>query len=378
MSRFCTVLAGSTCRAIVQALPQAIALVDEQRRFVLANRAAAALFGATADRLRGLSLAEFIPPGTLAPLFRDEGPARMRMIETCVPSTSGVGAPRTLKISAVRLAQWGSVGITARPGAPVVAKREFRLLVLEDVSDRALLEQQLVDTEKQAGMGQLAAGILHEVTNPVTSIGSNLLFVRGAVGECASGEVRAALDASLEQLDHMRQLLGTLSVFPGRRAPTYERADLHDLIHRCLTFVARDAERQGIRTAASFANASLTCEMDVRLMRQVLLNVLKNAMEAMPRGGRVEVRTSCRASAASAPAAAVLEIADTGTGIAESDLRKVFRPLFSTKPRGTGLGLSFCRQAVEEHGGEIRLASRGRGEGATVTISLPLRQAAAD
>jgi signal transduction histidine kinase len=69
-----------------------------------------------------------------------------------------------------------------------------------------------------------------------------------------------------------------------------------------------------------------------------------------------------------------IEIADTGAGIAEADLRKVFRPLFTTKLRGAGLGLAFCRQAVEEHGGEIRLSSRGRGHGTVAVISLPVRQ----
>ncbi len=119
----------------------------------------------------------------------------------------------------------------------------------------------------------------------------------------------------------------------------------------------------------------LACEMDVRLMKQVLLNLLKNAMEATRQNGRIEVRTSYRARHGNDSSSVVIEVADNGIGIAEPDLRNVFRPLFSTKPRGTGLGLSFCRQTVEEHGGEIRVTSPGRNQGTVAIVTLPVRQA---
>jgi signal transduction histidine kinase len=282
------------------------------------------------------------------------------------------GAARTLKISAVRLPAW--TAITATQRAETITSRPFGLLVLQDISDKAGIEELLLETEKQAALGQLAAGILHEVANPLTSIGSNLLFVRSALAH-STDEVLQALNMSLEQLDQMRQLLGTLSGLPGRPPLKYELADLHDIVRRCVTFVAKDAERRRIRLAASFAPSIVACEMDVRSIKQVLLNLLKNAMEAMPEGGRLEVRTSYRPPGPHEPAAVVIEVEDSGLGIAEADLRKIFRPLFSTKPRGAGLGLSFCRQAVEEHGGEIRLTSRGRSQGTLATVSLPVRQA---
>jgi signal transduction histidine kinase len=247
--------------------------------------------------------------------------------------------------------------------------------VLEDVSNRALLEQQLVEKEKQAVLGQLAAGIMHEVGNPLASLGSNLLFLRQALAESHTPEMLEALDSSLDHLEHMRQILGTLSTFPTRRAPLYGIGDLNGAIEGCVRFMAREAERRRIELAMSFSSPLLACEMDVRLIKQVLLNLLKNAMEATPEGGRIDVRTFYRARRRHDPSAAVIEVADTGMGIAESDLQKVFRPLFSTKPRGTGLGLSFCRQVVEEHGGSIRLTSRGRDQGTLAIVSLPIRQA---
>jgi signal transduction histidine kinase len=350
-------------------------LLDDGLHVVLANRAASALFRIDNAHLRGLPITKLIPDGHLASTLRDFGTRRTKVIETCVPNAGRGGAPLTLKMNAVRLAQWAALSGVRRGADPAVAKREFRLLVLEDISEKAMLEQQVLDAEKQTAMAQLAAGILHEVANPLSGIGSNLMFVRSALPHGAPSEVTRALEASLDQLDQMRQLLGTLSGFPGRPAPRFELADLHDVVRRSVTFVEKDAERRRIRLTVSFAMPSVACEMDVRLIRQVLLNLLKNAMEAMPHGGRLDVRTSYRPGHQREPASVGIEIVDTGVGIADADLRRVFRPLFSTKPRGAGLGLSFCRQAVEEHGGEIRLASRGKGFGTVAFISLPVRQA---
>ena len=97
-----------------------------------------------------------------------------------------------------------------------------------------------------------------------------------------------------------------------------------------MSFVAKEAERRRIQIFLSFAPAPLQCEMDVRMIKQVLLNLLKNGMEAMPEGGRLEIKTSQRAAEDDLPAAVVISIADTGLGIPVADLRKVVRPLFTS------------------------------------------------
>jgi signal transduction histidine kinase len=341
-------------------MPHAAILLDDDLRVVLANRAAAALFQIGHEHLRGVPISALVSHATLPALLRNVG-ERAVTIETSRSETA-----LTLKINAVRLPQ--------RQAQAGTAPRGFILLLLEDISEKAALEHQLVDTEKQAAMGQLAAGILHEIANPLTGIGSNLLFVRGALPDGTPQAVRQALDVSLEQVGQMRQLLGTLSGFPRRPALSYERADVHEVLRTCLAFVARDADRRLIDLVEEFVPARLECEIDVRMIKQVVLNVLKNAMEAMPYGGTIEIRTSHRAGDALRPPMAVVEIADTGLGIAEADLRKVFRPLFSTKARGAGLGLSFCRQTVEEHGGEIQVRSGGERQGTIVTFAVPIRQ----
>jgi two-component system sensor histidine kinase HydH len=326
---------------------------------MLTLTAAALLFGCAPARLRGAAVDELLSPDTASLLLRDLDQGRPRVLETCLVTKSRTQAVRTIKITATPLA-----GRHAR---------FFTLLLIEDISEKARLEQQLVDSETQAAMAQLAAGLLHEVSNPLSSLGSNLMFVREALPAETSLEVTQALDASLDQLEQMRQLLATLSRLPGRAVPRYERADLHQVIRQCATFIARDADRRGISVDVRCPAESAPCEMDVRLIKQVLLNLFKNAMEAMPDGGRLSVGTS-PPEADDEPGSLVIKVADTGIGIAEADLRRVFRPLFSTKRRGAGLGLSFCRQAVEEHGGAIRITTGGKNQGTTVFVSLPASQ----
>jgi signal transduction histidine kinase len=123
----------------------------------------------------------------------------------------------------------------------------------------------------------------------------------------------------------------------------------------------------------SLANSLPSCCLDPWRVSQVLLNIFKNAIEAMPAGGRLSLRTGLITPISEREEAVMIEIQDTGVGIDESDLRKVFRPLYSTKPKGMGLGLPFCRQVVEEHGGEIHLTSQ-RGKGTTVSLMLPVHQ----
>lgn len=348
--------------------------MDAQLRVALANRAASSLFRRRVDQMRGVLITSLVPDHHFGVLLR-AGNRRATFVETSLPLNGDRRGVITLNITIVPLGYRGAVdrppdGRARRGGT---TRGEFRLLVLENVSDKAMLEQQLVDTEKLAAMGQLAAGILHEVSNPLTSLGLNLVFVRDRLTPAGSTDAAEALDVSLEQVDQVRQLLGTLSAVSHRPTPHYEIAEIHTVIRRCATFVAKDAERRGIEVVLALAPPEHRCEIDVRLLKQVLLNLFKNAMEAMPAGGRIVVTTRCRPATRTEPESVVIEIADNGMGIPESDLRKVFRPLFSTKPRGAGLGLSFCRQAIEEHGGEIRLASGGAG-GTVATISLPLRQ----
>jgi signal transduction histidine kinase len=348
-----------------QWIPVPIILLDERFFIVLANPAADELLHLR--KTGSASFASVVRKANAEDLIRDISANQIKVVQIDVPGSTR-RPPQTLKITARRLL-WG-LPSSSQSRARV---QEFRLLMIQEVTSEVILQEQLVEVERLAGMGQLAAGIAHELANPLASIASNLLYLRNSLPAGQNDPIREAVETTVERVDDMRELLTTLSSFTRQRHPRYEPADLHDLIRRTLTFIARDAESRHIQILVSFAPLRLSCQMDVRMMKQVLLNLLKNAMEAMPEGGRLEIRTGLREASDGEPALAVIELKDSGVGISETDLRKVFRPLYTTKPRGNGLGLPFCRQVIEEHGGEIRINSR-KGSGTTVTFSIPIHE----
>ena len=356
---------------LFESLPQAVVLLDGQLQVLLGNQAACGLLGVAPDRLRRMPLSSLIPHKDLPKLILEFGEEPVKVNELHPPPDQDCHPSRILKITVVRVPS--AVLASGASAAGSGPEEEFRLLVMEDFSERVMLEDQLVQAEKLAGMGQLAAGIAHELGNPLGSMRSNLQYIRAGLAADGHPALIEPLDATLDNVDRMHILLRSLSEFTGQRRPHYESADLDALIRRSLAFISKGAEKHGIELVVSLADSLPLCHLDVRAISQVLLNIFKNAMEAMPEGDRLTIRTRLDASQGQGSEAAVIEIQDTGAGIEEGELRKVFRPLYSTKPRGAGLGLSFSRQVVEEHGGEIHLASQWR-KGTTVTLVLPVHQ----
>jgi PAS domain S-box-containing protein len=347
---------------LLELLPQAVLLLDERLEVRLANQAAADLFRIPREQLRGTHISSLAAHKDLPKFISEFMEERAKLIEIHPQSEPAPQAGRILKI-------------TIAPVRSDSPPQEFRLLVLEDVTQKVMLEEQLVQAEKLAGMGQLAAGIAHELGNPLGSMSSNLRFLRASLAADGHADLVEPLDTTLDNLERMHDLLRNLAEFTGMRPPRYEPADLRRLVRRGLAFIAKEAETRGIVLALSLSDPLPACQLDVRAVTQVLLNLFKNAIEAMPRGGRLSVSAKLAQAGPEGGEAVRLKIEDTGVGIEEGELRKVFRPLYSTKPGGAGLGLPFCRQIVEEHGGEIRLASR-KGHGATVTLTFPLHQEA--
>jgi len=357
-------------RTILDNLPTAAILLNDQLKVTFANQAACMLGLPTKD-LVGLSILSILPSRKFGKFLQNLQEPMTKVLELEMQAQDqrpGV----TLKITMLAVSQQGG---SDKRSSDLRDKRMrgMKLLLCEDVTERALLEQQLIHAEKLAGMGQLAAGVAHELANPLTSMASNLIFIRERLSESSKDQVGEAVDTTIECLSHMQELLSTLSSFTRHRLPRYESADLHDLLRRSIAFISKDASSRQVEVDLSILPIAFVCEFDVRMIKQVLLNLFKNAMEAMPTGGQLKVRTKWRPENKNCVEAAVIEISDTGIGIGEADLPKVFRPLYSTKLHGMGLGLPFCRQVVEQHGGEIHVASRS-GKGTTVTVILPIYQ----
>ncbi len=229
------------------------------------------------------------------------------------------------------------------------------------------LERQLFHAERLTTAGRLAAGIAHEINNPLEGMANYLSLARGALERGDVESARRRLDSVRQGLDRaalvVRQVLAHAD--PAKAPRT--AVDLNRVIAESTEFVRSRPEFAGVRFESALADTPLTVEGNPIMLGQVVLNLIVNACEAQPGGG--EVRVSSEAAQGSVRA----EVADRGPGIAAADRERIFEPFFSTK-NSTGLGLSICHSIVQQHGGRLEAQPRPGG-GTVFKMTLPLSPA---
>ncbi|MBI4551509.1 MAG: PAS domain S-box protein [Candidatus Latescibacteria bacterium] len=244
---------------------------------------------------------------------------------------------------------------------------EQQVSALEQANDSLkTYQEKLIHAERLSAIGELAATVAHEIRNPLVSIGG---FARSLLRKVpADSPHREYLEIIVKEGVRLEEIV--TKVLDLAR-PKHLRAtphDLNQLIQEGLMVVREDIQTKQIRVDQTLQPELPPVPVDADQMKQVFLNLFKNAVYAMPSGGRLRVWT-----AATNHAFLEIGIADTGTGIAEEHLEKVFNPFFTTKPGGAGLGLAVASRIVHDHGGTIRVESTV-GRGTTFYIHLPLRQ----
>ena len=222
-------------------------------------------------------------------------------------------------------------------------------------------QEELVKREKLATLGSVAAGIAHEIRNPLTSM-------KMAAEMLSSGELsdsdREALSMLLDEIERLRLTTGGLLDYARPAEPQTGRADFAMSVMDIVALMSRQLAHHGIETALEMPDSPALVGMDPNRLKQVILNLLLNACDAMPQGGFLSMRLS------SYDDHAELTVADTGQGIPEGELERVFEPFYSTRAAGCGLGLAISRRFIEEAGGSISIKTSP--EGTTFTIILPL------
>jgi signal transduction histidine kinase len=242
-----------------------------------------------------------------------------------------------------------------------VLGREFNAMA-------ASLERQrheLLRAERLAAVGRISAQITHEIRNPLNSLGLNAELL---ADELADGppEARALVGAISREVDRLNGVTEEYLRFARLPRPVKAREDLNDLLRGLLDFVGPEMAAARVEVRRELAPGLPPLNADEGQLRAAFLNLLRNSREAMTGGGTVTVRTR-RADEGTVEA----EFADSGPGIAPEDLRRIFEPFFSTKSGGTGLGLAFALQVLEEHGGSIGCESEP-GCGTVFRVRLPV------
>jgi PAS domain S-box-containing protein len=245
------------------------------------------------------------------------------------------------------------------------------VMIVEDVTYRTQMEQRLAVSERLAGVGRLASMVAHEINNPLDGIIRLVNLARRVSGE-EKGDPRIEkyLADADKGLARMVAIVRDLLAFSRTAAGTVDPKPIAEILGEITEAMVPLAEKSKVVI-------EMDCASDVPPLRsgilhQVVLNLIKNAIEAMPKGGRVDVR------ARRLPDAVILEVADTGPGIPPEAMSKLFEPFYSLKPagHGTGLGLVICKDLMEKQGGTILAANRPEG-GAVFTVRIPLAPSAA-
>ncbi len=237
--------------------------------------------------------------------------------------------------------------------------------------ERRRLEQVLFETEKLAATGRLAASIAHEINNPLEAVQNSLYLLSRAVPEGTAE--RSFLDIATRETKRMSRILRQMLGF-YRPATSMGPTDVNALVQEAETLVSKRLRENGVHIENDLLPTLPLIRASADQLKQVLLNLFLNSAEAMPRGGRLVVATQVGGGEldAQSPDIVRIDVRDSGSGISEETIARIFEPFFSTKmEKGTGLGLWVSHGIVQAHGGTLKVRSRA-GQGTTFTIMLPI------
>lgn len=217
-------------------------------------------------------------------------------------------------------------------------------------------------------LGQLAGGLAHEIKNPLSTINLNLKLLAEDIRHYSDQDHRRwlrRLESVQDEANRLREILEDFLRFAGKIELSKAPADLRNLVGEVVDFFAPQASAAHVVMRTTLSDHPVRCDIDANLIKQALLNLMINAVQAMPGGGELIIIVSA------ARTQGIIEVIDTGTGIAPADLPRVFQVYYSTKQRGTGLGLPTTQRIIREHEGNITAESE-LGKGTRFMISLPL------
>jgi PAS domain S-box-containing protein len=340
-------------QSILESLTTGVIVTDRDEKITLMNPCAELFYGVKQQAMAGK------PVGALLQgmASRTVTPERRRTI---------IGEPgrkmrirgRTIEVldSAVRTASGEIIG---------------SVYILRDITAIEKLEDMAKRSEKLTAMGELAANVAHEIRNPLGSIELFASLLMKDLKDRRSRERVSQIIASVRNVDNK---LSNLLLFTKKREPLMKEVDLHGILEEVISFCGEIVAQEGVSLSARYARGPAHVQGDAELLKQVFLNIILNAFQAMPGGGALEIETRMIGDAENLPGVGSLvdvRFSDTGVGIPAEHLAKIFDPFFSTREKGSGLGLAIVHSIIDMHGGSIDVESR-EGGGTIVSVMLPL------
>jgi len=226
-----------------------------------------------------------------------------------------------------------------------------------------LAHERMINQERLAAAGQFATGMAHEIKNPLSAIKTFAEYLPEKYQDHQFREKFSRIVQS--EIDRINTIVRELLEFAKPAPPQLQPVHLSQVLDETLTLFSNRILKQGVELHRAFHENGLTIQADPKQLKQVMLNLLLNSLEAMENGGRLDIETAERGDYL------VLKVTDNGCGISDEHQRRLFDPFFTTKERGMGLGLAVVKGIIERHGGKIFLSSR-LGQGTTVELYLPV------
>ena len=241
---------------------------------------------------------------------------------------------------------------------------ELEMRVAERTAELVETHKRLVQQERIAALGRAAAQVAHEVKNPLAGLLLYALHLKGKIDKSSESEA-ALVDKIVETINHLVDTVERILGFARPITITPRSTNLNQIANDVLELLRPQITTNNIDVHVSLSDQTASAMIDESSMRGALMNLILNAVEAMPEGGRLTVRCDRNEQTLR------LEIEDTGQGISEEAVKNIFEPFYTTKEQGLGLGMPYAKKIIEQHGGTITCDSRP-GEGTTICIALPV------
>ena len=334
---------------VVNSMPAGLISVDSAGRIVTVNSLALEILACSTNDILGHSLKALLSPNeSVLAASLHEG---REFIDHPLDYQRQDGEIVPLKVSASQLRD--------REG-----NLAGMVLILRDQREIRKMEEALERSRRHAALGRMAAGIAHEIRNPLGTLkGFSQYFARNAKGD---EQAKEYAELMVGEVDRLNRTVSALLQFSRPRDPELQPVDLRFLAQKALTFVQEEADNKQVELTLELPDAAIALSADPDLLQQVLLNLLQNSLAATAGGGHITLGGRAEAGEVQ------LWVRDSGKGISDEEQKRIFDPFYTTRKDGTGLGLPVVQQIVEQHRGRIEIDSRPQ-EGTNITIILPQR-----
>jgi signal transduction histidine kinase len=356
---------------VFNAIQEGIIVTDAKGRITYLNDAACGLFGLEASEAIGKRLDERIGGLDWKSLTQSGGPVS-HDVEIFYPQNRFINfyvVPLVIEQRESGAVATSLPDVDGRTGHRTVATPEEvgHVMILRDITESRRTAQQTIESERLNALRLLAAGVAHEIGNPLNSLHIHLQLMERSVQKLQDGEkteLQQSIDVARSEVNRLDSIVTQFlkAIRPSR--PQLRPENVNTIVDEAVRFFAPELQDREILIEQELRSDLPLLQLDRDQMKQAFYNVIKNSVEAMHRGGALRVRTDL------ADTHVIVRFEDSGGGMSPEDLSHVFEPYFTTKPSGSGLGLLIVRRIVREHGGELSIESN-QGKGLTLTIRLP-------